>query len=114
MGDGVAPQPPTAILTDTTHCPAGAACETCHAKTGLAVVIVQGALGVFCYTICTPCSPAENPSWSRPPIADAYANQVGWRGSTVDRVLMHCIHLGVTLAELTGLISAASTSPGKR
>lgn len=93
MGDGVAPQ-----ALPTARCPAGRSCETCRGKANLAVIIVQGAAGVFCYTICSSCNPSESPAWSRPPdgVADAYADQVGWTRSTVDRVLIHRGHATAT------------------
>ncbi len=79
-------------LDATDACPLAGRCENCGADEGLDVMTAGISLAVYCLTLCKTCADAgETP---------------GPEGSSraVERVLLHCGHLGIDVAQMVAQI----------
>jgi hypothetical protein len=81
-------------LGPSRRCPRAGRCEACGATRQLDVATYQTPVGVFCATVCNTCVDTGNP----PPVRS-------W-GGAVERVGVHCQHLGIGVDQMAELLHA--------
>ena len=81
-------------LGPVAQCPQADRCEICGSGRNLDVATYQTPVGVFCATVCGPCIDQAK----APPVR-------GW-ATAVERVGVHCGHLGIDLDQMAALLHA--------
>lgn len=84
-------------IDDTTRCPVAPECEVCFGQRGalLDVVTFGTPVGVYCATICEACED----DGLKP-------GRIGGWTQAVDRVLLHCAHLGIDADQMAAAMAA--------
>lgn len=85
-------------LDDVTGCPMAEGCECCGTPAGLSVVILDTPIGIYCVTLCSPCTAADRPGPA-----------FGWTDTAL-RVCEHSHHLGIDLDQMAGVLDADKDS----
>jgi hypothetical protein len=81
-------------LGPSVRCPLGVRCEVCGSQWDLDVATYQTPVGVFCATVCDPCTTPDK----APPVRS-------WT-QAVERVCAHCGHLGIDVDQMAALLHA--------
>lgn len=81
-------------LGPSRRCPRAGRCEACDATRQLDLATYQTPVGVFCATVCLRCMDAG----TAPPMRS-------W-GGAVERVGVHCGHLGIDVDQMAALLHA--------
>jgi hypothetical protein len=81
-------------LDDVSGCPRFEACEVCGTAWDVMTLTVGTRVGVACIRVCLRCADPGGP----PPFAS--------RLDAIDRVNLHCDHLGITRAQMNTVLNA--------